>query len=210
MFIVQHIDSLIQIVAGAFCSWIAFRRSARPATRATKILRVCGPALIVIGSVLLFQPAPATVWQRQSTSDHVASAEFPGSPTPKESTDTMGTVTVKRTSFTYDVPGKDIALFLSSSAIPEAARAMTDAQRIEATLAYLVSQGSKVIQNETDASGRVHWLTVRQDATKNTMRMALAYVGGNVYRVVASWSDGQGDQALTDRFVSSFRIEPGR
>lgn len=206
MFFAQHIDSVIQLLLGALVTWIAFRRSSKLGARTRTILRVCGPALIVVGGVLLLKPDPAPSWERQLTTDKIASAEFPGAPAPKETTDTVGTVTVKRTSFTYDVPGKDIALALSYSALPENTRALTDAQRIEGTLAYLTSQGSKVLQNEKDPAGSIYRLTVRQDDNKVTIQMAIAYVGDNAYRVVASWSDGHEDKPLTDRFVNSFRL----
>jgi hypothetical protein len=206
LFFVQHIDSVIQLLVGAFVTWFAFRRSSKLGARTRTILRVCGPALIVVAGVLLLKPDPAPTWERQLTTDKVASAEFPAVPSPKETTDTVGTVTVKRTSFTYDVPGKDIALALSYSALPENTRALTDAQRIEGTLAYLASQGSKVLHDEKGPTGSIHRITVRQDDKKVTVQMAIAYVGDNAYRVVASWTDGQEDKALTDRFVNSFRL----
>jgi hypothetical protein len=129
LLVVRHIDSLIQLALGVVFTWLAFRRKTPLAALPRKIFRVCGPALIVIGALLLLKPNAAPSWERQFTADRVASAEFPGAATPKETTDTMGDITVKRTSFSYDVPGRDIALFLSSSALPEAARSMTDAQR---------------------------------------------------------------------------------
>lgn len=206
LFVARHIDSLIPLGLGIVFTWLAFRRNTALAALPRKIFRICGPALIVIGGLLLLKPDAAPSWHTQFTADRVASADFPGVATPKETTDTMGDITVKRTSFAYDVPGKDIALFLSSSALPASARTMTDAQRIESTLAYLTSQGSRVVQNETDATGSVHRLTLRQDDKKATMQMALAYVGDSVYRVVASWTDGQEDKPMTDRFVTSFRV----
>jgi hypothetical protein len=179
LFLAHHIDSIIQLVLGAFVTWFAFRRSSKLGARTRTLLRVCGPGLIVIGGVLLFKPDPAASWETRLTMDKIASAEFPGAPASKETTDTVGALTVKRTSFTYDVPGKDIALALSYSALPENTRAMTDAQRIDSTLAYLTSQGAKILQNEKSATGSIYRLKVRQD-----------------------------DTALTDRFVNSFRIEP--
>jgi hypothetical protein len=206
LFFAEHIDSIIQLLVGAFVTWIAFWRSSKFGARTRTLLRVCGPALIVVGGVLLLKPHAAPSWKRQLTADNVASAEFPGAPASKETTDTIGTVTIKRTSFAYDVPGKDIALALSYSALPENTRTLTDAQRIDGTLAYLTSQGSKIVQNQKDPTGPIYRLTVRQDDTKATIQMAIAYVGDNAYRVVASWTDGQEDKELTDRFVNSFRV----
>jgi hypothetical protein len=206
MYLVQHIDSVIQLVVGIFFTWMGFRSANKLGARTRKIFRVCGPALIVIGGLLFFKPSASTNWERRFTSDKIASAEFPGAVEAKESTETLGGVTVTRTTFSYNVPGKDIALFLSSSALPENARGLTDAQRIEGTLSYFASQGAKVIQNEKDPATSIYKLALRQEDKKATTQMALAYVGDNVYRVVASWTNGQEDKALTDRFVSSFRI----
>lgn len=206
MFLVRHIDSLIQIFLGATFTWLAYGGTSRLSPRAVRILRFTGPMLIVTGGLLLMVPKESANWHREFTSDKVASAEFPGAVEATESTDTLGSVSVKRVSLTHNVPGKDISLFFSYSALPDAVRGMTEAQRIESTIAYLASQGSRVMQNEKVAgTPTIYRLTARQDTRKTTTQMALAYVDDKVYRVVASWTDG-GDQALTDRFVNSFRI----
>ena len=79
MFIDHHIDSVIQIVLGIFFTWQGFRPKAAK-TRTTKIFRVCGPALVVVGGILLLKPDPAAAWERAFTTDRVASVEFPGAP----------------------------------------------------------------------------------------------------------------------------------
>jgi hypothetical protein len=202
--LIEHVDSIIQIVLGAVFSWLGYQRPSRLGARATKALKICGPALVVIGAALLFKPAAPLQWQRQSTSDGTASAEFPGTPKRQEVTDTVGAVSVQRTTFSFNVPGKDIALFLSSSPLPEGALGMTDEQRLDSTLAYLISQGSRLLSKEQ--SGSIFRMTIRDDAKKGTTQMALAYIGDHVYRAVAAWTDGQENPALTDRFVKSFQI----
>ncbi len=203
-FLLQHVDSLIQIVLGAACTWLGFG-GARLGPRARKVLRVCGPALVVIGALLLVvRVAEPRSWQLHQTADGVASAELPGASTPQESVDTLGAVTVKRTSLTYNVPGKDLSLFFSQSALPEQARAMSDAQRLEATLEHFASQGFSV--SHRAQSGAIHRLALRHAGKKATVEMALAYVGDQAYRVVASYTDGSEDRALVDRFVGSFRV----
>lgn len=210
MFLVQHVDSVIQILVGLLLTWWAFRGSSRLGARARKVLKLCGPALIVIGGLLLLRPSGDPKWERQFTADKVASAEFPGVATSERTTDTLGDVAVERASLTYKVPGKDISLFLSSSALPENARALTGAQRIEGTVAYFVSQGAKVVQNDVDSTGSVYRVTLRQEHEKVTTRMAIAYDGASVYRAVASSADDQADDALTERFVASFRLSSAR
>lgn len=208
--LVQHIDSVIQIVVGVFFTWAGFRSGRDRGARTTKIFRGCGPALVVIGGLLLLRPQAAVQWHEYVTADQVAMAEFPGAARAQEATDTIGEVSVKRTSFTYDVPGKDIALFLSYSPLPADARALTEAQRVEGTIDYFKSQGFTVSQGEKDSSGSIHRLSIRQAAKKTTIRMALAYVGDNVYRTVASYTDGSEDPPLVDRFMASFRVSGSR
>ncbi len=57
--LLQHIDSVIQIVLGAVCIWLGFG-GVRLGTRARMIFRVCGPALVVIGALLLVVRAAET------------------------------------------------------------------------------------------------------------------------------------------------------
>lgn len=53
MFLVHHIDSIIQVVLGLFFTWSGFRQSA-PSSWRTTVFRVGGPALIAVGGLLLF------------------------------------------------------------------------------------------------------------------------------------------------------------
>ncbi len=208
MFIIQHIDSIIQVAVGILATWIGFRHTDNPG-RFIKILRFCGPALIVIGVILLFRPVPTATWERAFTADNVASAEFPGKPALKESLDTLAGVTIKRTSLSYNVPGKDINLLLSSSPLPADSRGMTDDRKFEATLAYFLSQGNRIMKKEknTTTTPVLYHLYLRQEDKKATIRIALCYSGANVYRAVATWIDTDTDTALTDRFINSFRID---
>src|SRR5213594_2008000 len=104
MNIAAHIDALLMIVFGAFFTFLGFRAPAAFA-KAAKIFRICGPALVVIGAILLFAH-PSPTWARQTTDDGFASAEFPGTPTRKESVDTVGGVSLPRVSYTYTLPGQ--------------------------------------------------------------------------------------------------------
>jgi hypothetical protein len=67
LFLVHHIDSLIQILVGISITWLAFRRPNRLGVRTAKLFRYLGPALIVIGGVLLAEPAARPVGQRKFT-----------------------------------------------------------------------------------------------------------------------------------------------
>ena len=207
MFIFQHIDSIIQVAAGIVATWIGFRHRNDPRKIMT-LLKFCGPALIVIGVILLFRPVSTATWERAFTADNAVSAEFPGKPTMKESNDTLGGVTVRRTSLSYNVPGKEINLLLSSSLLPADRRGMTDDQKVDATLAYFLSQGNSLVQKEKikTAVATLYRFCLRQEDKKATIRIALVYSGGSVYRAVAAWIDADADASLTDRFIDSFRI----
>jgi hypothetical protein len=203
----SHVDSLIQVGLGVIFTWLGYRGGAgRLDPRARMAFRICGPALIVIGVLLAARPQAAARWETFATADQVARADFPGKAAAQESTDTLGAITVKRTSFTLQVPGKDLSLFLSDSALPAEAAGLGDAQLLESTLAYFTAQGFVVSPREKDASGRIHRMTMRQAAKKTTVRLAIAYAGGRVYRALASYADGSEDEALVSRFVASFRL----
>jgi hypothetical protein len=57
MYVAEHIDSIIQVGLGVFFTWMGFRRSSQLSPRTIKIFRICGPGLIVIGSLLLLKPS---------------------------------------------------------------------------------------------------------------------------------------------------------
>jgi hypothetical protein len=46
-------------------------------------------------------------------------------------------------------------------------------------------------------------MSMRREEKKAMIQVALAYVGENLYRAMASWTDADADRALTDRFISS-------
>lgn len=203
----SHIDSIVSLVLGVIFTWWGHRPSKSFGPRARKIFRVCGPATVAISALLLLKPRPTPTWSRQFTPDRRASAEFPGVATPEETTDTMGALRVTNRSLTHRVPDKDLFLILTCSALPDHARAMTDDQRIDATAAFMEQQGARILSRQTDPGGTIHRMEWRQDASKSTTQIALAYVADYACRVVATWTDGSEDRALTDRFVQSFRME---
>ena len=122
------------------------------------------------------------LWQRQFTDDKIASAEFPGVPRSMDG---------RRSVLGYTVPGKDVALFLSSSTLPDGER-------------------SALGENGKAPDDPGYRVTETREANNAIVQTAVAHVGDQVYRAVASWVDGQEDRSLTDRFVRSFKVSTDR
>jgi len=185
-FATHHIDSIIQILVGLALLGVVVRGRSRFGPRTALLLKVCGVGLVLVGGILLFRPREEARWAKHETTDGVASADFPCRPSRTETNDVSGELSVKRTSATCRVPGKDITLLLSFSALPEAARGMTEAQLVDGTVAQLGSQGLTLATRERDASGAVHRLRLRKESERVNVQVALAYVNGTAYRAVAS------------------------
>ena len=212
-FFVQHIDALITTAGGIFACFYGFRSARTTAStqqRAAKILRVCGPLVVLFGIVRFFTDQPAApAWQRHMTSDGFASAEFPAPPKAAEQTDTINGVSAHRTSLTYDVPCKDISLFLSFSPMPPNEPDVSDTERIAATKAYFTQQGFSVVHESAAPLGAASGfaLDLERDAGKIRLWTRIAYVAGRVYRVVVSSTGSHHDDPIIPHYLESFRIE---
>ncbi len=212
-FIVQHIDALITTSGGIFACIYGFRppRKATPTQqRATKILRVCGPLVVLFGILYFFidQPA-ATTWQRHLTSDGFASAEFPATPQATQQTDTINGISAERTSLSYDVPSKDISMFLSFSAMPRNEQSVPDTERVAAMKGYFKQQGFSIVRDSSVQLGIATGfaLELQGDGGKTRMWMRIAFVAGKVYRIVISSAGSHHDDPIITHSLESFRIE---
>ena len=218
-FIVQHMDALISTVAGLFACFYGYRapRAGSVPTsaqqRATKILRICGPLVVMFGLMrfVMEQPAAAT-WQRHSTNDRFASVEFPGTPEAKQQTDTLNGISVQRTSLTYDVPFKDISMFLSFSPLPPEPPEqpnVPDAERFAAVKAHFTQQGFSIVRESPMrlGAGPGFALDLQRDGGKLRMWIRIAYVPWRVYRVVVSSTGSHHDDLIINHFLESFRVE---
>jgi hypothetical protein len=213
-FFLEHIDALITTAGGIFACFYGFRAPPASATltraQPYKLLRVFGPLLVLFGILRFFIDHPsAPEWQRYLTSDGVASAEFPATPQAKQQTDTMNGVSALRTTLTHDVPFKDIALFLSFSPIPSDGAKLTDRERITATTEFFTQQDLQVAHESPVQIGASSGFAVdlQRDGGKVRMWLRVAYVGGKVYRVVASSTGSHHDDPIVRHFLDSFRIE---
>jgi hypothetical protein len=212
-FLVQHIDALITTAGGILACIYGFRsaRTATPAQlRATKILRICGPLVVLFGILRFFidQPAEPT-WRRHLTSDGVASAEFPATPQARQETDTINGFSAERTTLNYNVPFKDISLFLSFSPMPPNEPNVPDAERIAAVKAYFTQQGFSVVRESPMQFGAASGfaLDLQRDGGKTRMWTRIAYVAGKIYRVVVASTGSHHDDSIITHYLESFRIE---
>jgi hypothetical protein len=212
-FIVQHIDALITTAGGIFACIYGFRpaRGTTPTQqRAVKILRVCGPLVVLFGVLRFFMDeGGAPAWRRHPTGDGMASAEFPATPRAKQQTDTINGVSAQRTSLHHDVPFKDISLLLSFSPMPPNEPDVPGAERIAALKAYFAQQGFSLLREMPVQLGASPGfaLDLQQDGGKVRMWTRIAYVAGKVYRVVVSSTGSHHDDAIISHFLESFRIE---
>jgi hypothetical protein len=210
LFVVQHIDALITTIFGMIATAYGFSMRMPGQQKTAKILRVCGPLVIVFGLLrfLIDQPAAAD-WQRHTTIDGVASAEFPAPPTAKQQTDTMNGVSSERTSLTYNVPLKDISLFLSFSPLATDEPSMPESERIATMKAFFVQQGFSVVHESPVQLGVAPGfaLDLERDAGKVRMWIRVAFAAGKVYRVVVSSPGLHHDDPIIPHFLDSFRIE---
>ena len=142
----------------------------------------------------------------QSTDDGLASAEFPDIPTRKESVGTVGAVSLRMVSYTYTVPGQDIALFLSRS--PVVGPDLTDDQRIDAAMTYLSEQGYQLAERQRvqcgDMQGYFLRMRLRDKNATVVARVAIAHT--NVYRAVASFTSATETLEEIRRFIESFQV----
>ncbi len=215
-FLAQHIDALISGSAGLLVSFYGYRPTppSRVPTpnqhRATRIFRICGPLLLLFGLFSFFVGSTdLPSWSRRSTSDGLASAEFPGSPEAKEQTDTQNGVSVSRKSLVYNMPQKDIALFLSFSPIPPGGPNLPDTERFAGMKANFLQQGYTILRESPLGLGESTGiaLDVQRDSGKVRVWTRIVIVSGRAYRVVASSAGSHHDDPVIDHFLDSFRIE---
>lgn len=212
-FIAQHIDALITLAGGAFACYHGFRSqpAATPKQQSSmKFLRVVGPLVVLFGILRFFIDQPAApVWQRHTTSDGVASLEFPATPKETEQADTMNSVSTRRTSLVHNVSFKDISLFFSFSPFPANEPEAPDSARIAATKAFFIQQGFAVVREAPVQLGAASGFAfdLQRDSDKVRLWTRIAYLGGKVYRVVISSAEAHHDDPIITRCLESFRIE---
>jgi hypothetical protein len=215
-FISQYIDALITTAGGIFCCLFGYgllrvtRVPAPRQERAIKMLRVCGPILLLFGLLrFCMDQSPASNWLRYSTNDGVASAEFPAKPTVEEKTDNLNGIIVKWSVLTCKVPSKSMVLFLSVCPLSSNMASLSDADRFAAMKAEWIEKGNSVVHESRLQLGASsgYALELEHDGGKIRTSLRVACIAGKVYRVAVSSSGSQDGDAMIDRFLESFRVE---
>ena len=208
-FLLQHINSLIMMAFGLCSLVVGFR--APEGQRRTKMLRRCGPVLFVCGlfCFAFAERPPAPDWQRYSTSDGLASAEFPATPEARQNTMEDNGVRTDAAILVCNFPYTQISLRLSFCAIPPERAGTPDADRYAWLQASLEQKGFAVVSESTAPFGPASGfaLDVQRDAGKVRAWTRSVYAAGKAYWVVASSEDPGDDIAIIKRFLESFRIE---
>jgi hypothetical protein len=204
MYLAAQINALLMIGAGVFLTFYGFRKPTAFA-KGAKIFRICGPVVLLSGTIFIFAPA-SPIWARQSTDDGFASVEFPGIPTRNESVGTVDGVSRPLLSYKYNVPGQDISLILSSS--PVVGPDLKDDQHIDAAIAYLSGQGWELAARQRvqcgDMQGYFLRMHLRDKNATSVVRLAIAH--NNVYRALATFTSASETQEEIRRFIESFQV----
>ena len=152
---------------------------------------------------------PAQIdWRTISTDDGAASADFPTEPKMSVSRDSVNRVSVRSVARHHEMPDKAIQLVLSCSPVDMRVHDLPETQRVEAITTYLVQQGFAITHVGLVSLGMVngHAIDSQKNGGKAIVRIRAAYVGGFLYRVVASSEAGHHDDPVTQRFLDSFFI----
>ena len=212
-FVFQHIDALISTAAGlclTVYSWRRYEHLRTSPKKAARALPYLAPFVVVFGLFqFIIDAHPAYVWQRASTNDGQASAEFPCTPKTESAVDSAQGVSIKRVTVVCNVPQRDINLRLSYNEIPPEGAGLTVKQRMEGVLAFFNQQGSSVDSCEPDNHGDIPGfrLVINNSVQKAHMQIRLAIMPKALYRAVATSSAGFHDDPVITRFLDSFALQ---
>ena len=194
-----YLDSLIHVAIGAFFIYLGYFSSRIKSPRFKKILRICGPLLLILACILI--PAKfSTPWKRIHTDDGIASAEFPGKVERTENSS-------NKVSYTYNKPGKRIWLRLSCDRNLEPERSKDEFVK---TFVELASQQGLVLSSkESVICGDIEGFSFRfiMPDESAVMITRLVLHGDIVYTTIASFHPDIEMREDVQRFLSSFRIE---
>jgi hypothetical protein len=212
------IDALVSLAGGIYVCLIGFG-IVSPSKNKEKaeiwrkkwggFMRVAGPLIALWGVYQLVAAfAPAT-WQRVSTKDGHASAEFPSPTTSEAAVESPGGIAVKRVTVRCNVPGKEIDLRLSYSEIPTESANLTVDQRLDAFKAFLRQQGLSLISCAPDRSKPLPSYRIVSETRDGRYRsqMQIVISPTAVYRAIATSSTGLVSDPAIGRFMRSFVVQ---
>ena len=134
-FLIHHIDAVIDTALGLWITiycWLHRERLRSSPKKLARALPILAPLILLFGVLsFTFNFQSADGWQRVSTEDQRASADFPCAATASSANDSVGGVAVKRAIVQCNVPQRDINLRLSYNEIPAEGLSQTTEQRLK-------------------------------------------------------------------------------
>lgn len=200
-FVIQHIDSIIMILIGGGLAATA----KAPTGTARTVTAVVGPALIVIGFLLLLVEGAPRI---QLTDDGAAEAMFPGPPKRSTINNPVGDRAYRIVSYSYDVPGRDTTLLLSRSPVPEGNESTSDDDGVGGVISYFQQQGFELEQQRSLSIGSAsgHELVFNTPSGKHRSVVRFAIASGQIYRAIGTTATNGGDHQMVQNFIESFRV----
>lgn len=208
-FVLQHIDSLAMMLAGALMAGWALRRRDRLKSASNWFIRKSHAlSLILVAIGLLFflsECFHAYSWVRVFTADNVASVEFPERPKFETATEVVDGISTKQETFRGSVFHRDITLFLTRNELPSIP-AMNREQRVDHLKSFFQQQGFLVISctAEGQANRPVYRIVVEKNGGKVRAVIKVVFKSNCLYRAVAASTEGFHDDPVIGRFINSF------
>jgi hypothetical protein len=168
---------------------------------------------IAVGAFNIYTSLPANFerkysWQRFSTTDGFASAEFPLSPTKEENVYQDGISSIHISTFVCNLHNKQINLRFTCGQIPSQFLLSTDTQRLEASEVGLQRAGFKMTTFTNDNFGAIPIYRIATDSNDGNAHsiMRVAYQHGYTYHVTATFNRAFQNDPVITRFLDSFQI----
>ncbi len=210
-FIIQHIDAIITTIGGVICTIVGYKGFRKiDASKHIKLLKILGPCVIGFGLLNFFLTLAAPVeWRRVSTSDGIASVEFPGTPKHNKQTHKLQGQAIRTIGWVYDIPGKDISLRISHSDVLVEEAEILDTERFNFIKQYFIEQGFHLLSESTGTYGTTpgYSLHMEMGNGESVLWMRLAFVDARIYRIICSTGKSFRDDPVVVKFMESFQVK---
>ena len=209
-FVVAHIDALITVMIG-FALLVSGRRVYHQNPQSSVYLQRAAIVLIAIGALLMMTtrsstPKPVV----QATDNGVATASFPGQPKRTLLSASETPDGADRETYDFRPPGHDLSYKLSRSSMTGDLLGMSDSERIEGLVAHFQSQKYVISNHATvEKNGvRIHSFQFAMPGVQAVSTIRIAFVGDQIYRVIASSGNGESAESEFETFLASFNVRP--
>ena len=191
-------------------SWLHRERLRASPKKLARALPILSPLVVVFGLLqFALDSHPSYAWQRASTNDGRASAEFPCTTTSETATDSAQGVSIKRLTVSCNVPHRDINLRLSYNEIPPEGAGLTVEQRLDGLRSFFQQQGFTIISCVPEPYGDVpgYRIVLEQGQGKVRLLTRIVIAPKAIYRALATSTSGFHADPVISRFIDSFSIQ---